>query len=53
VPVGAPDRLASAIGRLLNDAALRKRLVDAARSDVINRFSWESVLPRYIAALGL
>jgi len=52
VPVGAPDRLASAIGKLLNDAALRKRLVDAARSDVINRFSWESVLPRYIAALG-
>ena len=53
VPVGAPDRLASAIARLLNDEALRKRLVDAARSDVINRFSWESVLPRYIAALGL
>lgn len=53
VPVGAPDHLASAIARLLDDAALRKRLVDAARSDVISRFSWDSILPRYIAALGL
>ena len=53
VPIGAPDRLASAIARLLNDPTLRKRFADAARSDVVNRFSWDSVLPRYIATLGL
>jgi glycosyltransferase involved in cell wall biosynthesis len=53
VPVGAPDRLASTIARLLNDAPLRKRLVDTARADVTDRFSWDSVLPRYVATLGL
>lgn len=53
VPVGAPDKLAAAIARLLNDAALRQRLVAEAKADVINRFSWESVLPRYVATLGL
>jgi len=53
VPVGARDKLAAAIGRLLNDAALRQRIVDAARADVMNRFSWTRVLPRYVATLEL
>lgn len=53
VPIGAPDRLASAIAKFLGDSALRKRFVDTARADVIQRFSWDSVLPRYIAVLEL
>ncbi|HEX5241853.1 MAG TPA: glycosyltransferase family 4 protein [Tepidisphaeraceae bacterium] len=53
VPVRAPNQLAAAIARVLNDSALMRRLVDAARTDVINRFSWETVIPRYVATLGL
>lgn len=53
VPVGAPNQLAAAIARVLNEPALRQQLVDLARDDVIHRFSWDSVLPRYIGALGL
>lgn len=47
VPVGAPAELAGAIRRVVSDSALRDRLVMAGFEDVLARFSWDSVLPRY------
>jgi len=53
VPPGSPKGLAKAIDRVLGDAALRNRLVAAARRDVMQRFTWDVVLPRYRALLDL
>ena len=40
VPPGDPSALAVAIGRALDDPALRARLADAARRRVLDRFTW-------------
>jgi glycosyltransferase involved in cell wall biosynthesis len=53
VPVASPIELAGAIGALLNDSAQREKMVARARGDVVERFSWERVLPRYRALLGI
>ena len=53
VPVGSPRDLAGAIRRVLDDFALRQRLVSAGRSDVLRRFTWDAVLPKYQELLGL
>jgi glycosyltransferase involved in cell wall biosynthesis len=41
VPPDDPGALAGAIGRLLDDAALRRRLGDAGRQRVLHRFTWQ------------
>jgi glycosyltransferase involved in cell wall biosynthesis len=41
VPPDDPGALAGAIGRLLDDSALRKRLGDAGRDRVLGRFTWQ------------
>ncbi|HEX4217875.1 MAG TPA: glycosyltransferase family 4 protein [Acidimicrobiales bacterium] len=41
VPPNDPDALAGAIGRLLDDPALRTRLGEAGRERVLGRFTWE------------
>ncbi|MGH9280158.1 MAG: glycosyltransferase family 4 protein [Acidimicrobiales bacterium] len=40
VPPGDPSALAVAIGRALDDAGLRRRLGEAGRQRVIERYSW-------------
>jgi glycosyltransferase involved in cell wall biosynthesis len=41
VPPDDPGALAAAIGRLLDDDALRQRLGDAGRQRVLGRFTWQ------------
>jgi glycosyltransferase involved in cell wall biosynthesis len=41
VPPNDPGALAGAIGRLLDDPALRTRLGEAGRERVLGRFTWE------------
>ncbi len=41
VPPDDPGALAAAIGRLLDDEALRRRLGAAGRERVLGRFTWE------------
>ncbi|MCP4570869.1 MAG: glycosyltransferase [bacterium] len=41
-PVGDAEALAAALGRLVVDTELRRRLAAAARADAAARFSWES-----------
>jgi glycosyltransferase involved in cell wall biosynthesis len=43
VPTGDPDLLAAAVGRLLDDATLRRRLGEAGRARVRERFDLDSV----------
>jgi glycosyltransferase involved in cell wall biosynthesis len=42
VPPGDPGRLATAMGRLLDDPQLRKRLGEAGRRRVLERFTWSA-----------
>jgi glycosyltransferase involved in cell wall biosynthesis len=53
VPVASPGELAGAIGALLDAPAQREKMIARAREDVVERFSWERVLPRYRALLGI
>ena len=53
VPPAQPRRLADAINRLLDDPLLRNGLVEAAAADVRERFTWNVVLPKYRAILGV
>ena len=48
-----PAAVAEALGRLLGDEALRRRLGAAAAARVRRDLGWEAVLPRYLALLGL
>ncbi|MBM4144524.1 MAG: glycosyltransferase family 4 protein [Lentisphaerae bacterium] len=50
VPPGEASALAAAIRRLWNDEAARRRLAAAGR-DAVRKYAWETVLPRYEAAL--
>jgi glycosyltransferase involved in cell wall biosynthesis len=43
VPAGDPDALAGALGRLLGDAPLRRRMGEAGRARVLARFTWDAV----------
>lgn len=45
-PVGDPAALAAALGRLLDDAALRERLVAGGRA-VLPRYTWEASAARH------
>jgi glycosyltransferase involved in cell wall biosynthesis len=53
VPPGDPPALAGAIRRVLEDRSLRDSLVREGIRHVRERFSWEGVLPRYRALLGI
>jgi glycosyltransferase involved in cell wall biosynthesis len=53
VPVGDPAALARAIERVIDDAALRQRLVDEGLRTVREQYTWERVIPQYRAVLGL
>ncbi len=50
-PPGEPGPLADALIRLAEDPNLRKRLGDAARTDAVERYSWDGVLSHITAAL--
>jgi len=43
VPIRSPERIASAIERLLGDAQLRARLGQAAQQEALEKYSWERV----------
>jgi glycosyltransferase involved in cell wall biosynthesis len=47
VPVDAPDALAEAVNRLLNDPGLAQRLVDGGRRRTAAEFSQSAVIARY------
>lgn len=49
VPVGDAPALARAIARLHADPALRRRLGEAARKDVEQRYSWERIAQKAFA----
>lgn len=53
VRVSAPDELAGAIRRLLDEPGYREELIQRARSDVAARYSWSAVLPMYQRLLGV
>lgn len=53
VPPFSPPDLARAIQSILDDKALRDRLVAQAYEDVARRFTWDVVLPQYRSLLGL
>jgi len=48
VPPGDPAALAAAIGRALDDAALRARLAAAGRARVAARFTWRAAAERTV-----
>ena len=50
---GSPDALACAIARVVDDADLRRRLIDQAHEYVRGHFTWTQVLPQYRSLLGL
>jgi N-acetyl-alpha-D-glucosaminyl L-malate synthase BshA len=47
LPVGDVDAMAAAVGRVLDDAALHRRLSHAARADAVERFSRAPMVTRY------
>jgi glycosyltransferase involved in cell wall biosynthesis len=49
VPERDPAALARAIGELLGNQALRQRIGEAARRDVVEHHSWERVARRFEA----
>jgi glycosyltransferase involved in cell wall biosynthesis len=48
VPPGDPGALATAIGRVLDDAPLRRRLGTAGRAHVLDRFTWAEMARRTV-----
>jgi glycosyltransferase involved in cell wall biosynthesis len=47
VPVRSPTDLSDAIRKVIDDARLRNRLIQQARTDVVERFTWDAILPQY------
>lgn len=48
VPPGDPAALAQALGRLLRDPALARRLGEAGRQRLRERFSWDAIVNRWL-----
>ncbi len=53
VPVRRPAELAAAIARVMDDRALREKLVINAYANVKSRFSWRVALPAYLEIIGV
>ena len=53
VPVGSPQELAEAIRRVMEDSALRHRLVARGLEDVRERFTWTAVMEQYARMLEI
>jgi glycosyltransferase involved in cell wall biosynthesis len=51
VPYANPRELALAIDRMIRDKPLRQRLIENARRDVRERFSWDAIFQKYRALL--
>lgn len=51
VPPMSPTEIAGAIRRVVEDAGLRGKLIEAARADVAARFSWDEVIANYARLL--
>jgi glycosyltransferase involved in cell wall biosynthesis len=51
-PVRDPAAIAAAIGRIFGEGNLRDRLIDGGRRAVADRYTWEKVLPQYLALLN-
>jgi L-malate glycosyltransferase len=47
LPVGDVDAMAAAVARILDDAALHRRLSQTARADTVSRFSRAPMVTRY------
>lgn len=47
VPPRAPDQLATAIQRVMEDHALRHRMINSGLAEVRQKYSWDVVLPQY------
>ena len=47
LPVGDVDAMADAVGRILDDAALHRRLSATARADAVSRFARAPMVTRY------
>jgi glycosyltransferase involved in cell wall biosynthesis len=52
VPPGDPAALAEAIARLMDDAALRRRMGDAGRARIEERFTWRQTALKTAALYG-
>lgn len=53
VPAANSQALASAIERLISDAALRERLIEAARRQVEQLHDERTTMPRFMRAIGI
>ena len=53
VPIGSPPALTAAIERMIDDTPLRNRIVTQAKVEVLQRFTWDAILPHYRELLGL
>ena len=49
VAPGDPEALAAAVGRLMDDPALARRLGAAGRARVVERFTWRAVAEQTVA----
>ncbi|GAB2180994.1 glycosyltransferase family 4 protein [Denitratisoma sp. agr-D3] len=52
VPPGKPGALATAMARLVQDSALRKKLGLSARERIVAQFTWQDAAKRLLAALS-
>jgi glycosyltransferase involved in cell wall biosynthesis len=53
VPLGSPPALTKAIERVIDDPALRSRLIEGGLRTVREKYTWDMVLPQYRALLGI
>jgi len=53
VPARAPDALASAIAKLLNNPVLQDQFIAAATQDIRRRFAWPAVIPQYLSLIHI
>lgn len=53
VPMGSPADLAGGIEQVRADDSLRRRMIEAGREEVRQRFSWEGVMREYRRVLAI
>jgi glycosyltransferase involved in cell wall biosynthesis len=52
VPPRQPERLATAITRMVTDPGLRRRLIEAGLESVRERYTWDKIIPQYRSVLA-